>query len=79
MGISTDTLIVTAAMVAREETSPRVAGPLIVQPPLGVCNRKRQADVLLLHAPCGKRGGSIPPKATRDRNPEIRLAGPILP
>jgi hypothetical protein len=28
MDISTDTLIVTAAMAAREETSPRVAGPL---------------------------------------------------
>ena len=79
MDISTDTLIVTAAMVAREETSPRVAGPPIVRPSLSVCNCKRWASLLLLHARCGKRGGFIPPKATRGSDPEIRLAGPLLP
>lgn len=43
-----------------------------------VCNCKRRATFFLLHAPCGKRGDSIPPKAARDRDPEIRLAGPLL-
>ena len=40
--------------------------------------RARRTELLLLHAPCGKRGGSIPPKAARDRDPEVRVAGPLL-
>ena len=48
------------------------------QHPRCVCNCKRWAEALLLHARCGKRGGFVPPKTARDRYPEIRLAGPLL-
>ena len=77
MGISTDTLIVTVATVAREgETSLRVARPMIMDAVLGVYNRKRWASLLLLHARCGKRGGSIPPEAARDRHTELLGSAP---
>src|SRR5690348_10354450 len=80
MAISTDMLTASVVTAVREHLiSPRVARPLIIPLVPSVCNCKRSARPHLVHALCVKRGGSFPPKATRDRNPEIRLAGSLLP
>ena len=55
MGISADTLIVTAAIIAREETSPRVVRPLIV-PLIGDSTQRLQLQTLGTVLFCYTRG-----------------------